>query len=142
MNPFRATTIYNRFVEEPDWFIKMIKLSWFVGIIFKLFFVPSIKKNLYGHGISRHSLQEIQHIVRGDMRALSDLLGDKPFFFGDEPSTIDACVFSFTANVIYGLRQGSWPNEMMKNEFPNLVAFNSRMKERYWSDWDEIIAKM
>ena len=119
----------------------MMKIPWFVGVMFKLFFISSVKKNLYGHGMGRNSPQEIQHIARGDMKALSDLLQDKPFFFGDQPSTIDACVFSLTANIVYGLREGSWPSEMLKNEFPNLVVFTNRMKERYWPDWDEIITE-
>ncbi|RDD41082.1 Failed axon connections-like protein [Trichoplax sp. H2] len=140
-NTIWATIIYNRLIEEADWFVNMMKFPWFVGVIFKLFFVPPVKKNLYGHGIGRHTPQEIRHIARGDLAALSALLKDKSFFLGDQPTTIDACVFSFTANIIYGLRPGSWPNEMIKSEFPNLVAFTNRMKENYWPDWDEIISK-
>lgn len=118
-----------------------MKLPWLVSKILKTFVVRAVKKSLYGQGIGRHSAEEIQHIARGDIKALSDLLKDKQFFFGDQPTTIDACVFAFLANVLHGLRKDSWPTVMVNKEFPNLVAYFERIKERVWPDWDEIVSK-
>ncbi|EDV22437.1 uncharacterized protein TRIADDRAFT_28700 [Trichoplax adhaerens] len=140
-NTIWAAIIYNRWIQDTDYFRQMMKLSWFVGRILKMAVVPAIKKSMYGHGIGRHSAEEIQHIARGDIKALSDLLKDKQFFFGDKPTTIDACVFAFLANVLHGLRKDSWPAEMVRNEFPNLATYFERIKENVWPDWDEIVSK-
>ena len=117
------------------------KFTWFFRLVYKIFTIPYIKRTLYGQGIGRRSLEEIQHIARGDMMALSTLLGDKPFFLGNKPTTLDACVFGIIGNVLHGIREDGWPNKMVKDEFPNLVAFSNRMKERYWPDWEKIITK-
>merc|ERR1712018_386317 len=44
-----------------------------------------LRSNL--HGIGRHSLDEIAGFSYQDLDAISALLGDKPFFSGDSPST-------------------------------------------------------
>ncbi|EDV22436.1 uncharacterized protein TRIADDRAFT_5603, partial [Trichoplax adhaerens] len=136
-NTLWAMIAYPRFVEDFEWFRQTSDLPWIVGIAFRIAIIPSIKKSMNRHGIGRHSPEEIRHIAKGDVKALSNLLNDKKYFLGDEPSTIDAVVFGFLANVLCGLRNGSWPNQMIKKEAPNLVAFFERMKEKYWPDWDQ-----
>ena len=59
-----------------------------------------ISKMMYGHGIGRHSPEEIVAIGRRDWTAISQLLGDKPFMFGDQPTRLDATVFSFVCNLV------------------------------------------
>lgn len=137
----RAAIIYNRWIEDSGYFFEIMKSSWFLRKIFKMFVVPAVRKSMYGHGIGRHSAEEIQHITRGDLKAISDLLKDKQFFFGDQPTTIDACIFALLANVLRGLRKDSWPTVMVNKEFPNLVGHFERMKERVWPDWDQVVSQ-
>lgn len=45
-------------------------------------------KKAKAHGIGVHSEEEIVELGKNDLRVLSDLLSDRPFFFGDEPSLV------------------------------------------------------
>lgn len=47
-----------------------------------------INQRLQMHGYGRNSQDEIEEILRKDLKALSTLLGDKPFFFGPTPSSV------------------------------------------------------
>lgn len=35
-----------------------------------------------------HSPEEVNAFGQSDLKVLSDMLADKPFFFGDEPTTV------------------------------------------------------
>lgn len=59
----------------------------------------NVKRQLMGHGVGKHSLQEIRAIGIKDMIALADLLGEKPFFMGETPTEIDAIAYSLLANI-------------------------------------------
>lgn len=39
-------------------------------------------------GIGVHKPEEIIEFGQNDLKVLSDMLADKPFFFGDEPTTV------------------------------------------------------
>lgn len=45
-------------------------------------------KKARAHGIGVHSQEEIVELGKSDLRALSDLLADKPFMFGNEPTLV------------------------------------------------------
>ena len=54
-----------------------------------------IKSQIKGHGIGLHSQEEIFALGREDIIALASFLGDKAYFMGDQPSTLDATAFGF-----------------------------------------------
>jgi glutathione S-transferase len=64
--------------------------------------------------------------------ALSQQLGDRPFFCGDRPTTFDATVYAFTA----GLLCPAFDNELLKHTRTktNLVAYEARLKAQYWKE--------
>lgn len=45
-------------------------------------------KKVKAQGIGVHSIEEVERFGEEDLKVLSDLLADKPFFFGDEPTTV------------------------------------------------------
>ncbi|MEZ4295931.1 MAG: glutathione S-transferase family protein [Polyangiaceae bacterium] len=51
-------------------------------------------------GMGRHSAEEVHRLGMGDMQAVSDYLGDKPFFMGNEPTTVDATLYAYLANIL------------------------------------------
>lgn len=59
-----------------------------------------VREQMYGHGMGRHSGDEVARIARDDFTALADFLGDKPYFMGDKPSTVDATAYAYIANLI------------------------------------------
>lgn len=40
------------------------------------------------HGIGVHKPEEINEFGQHDLKVLSEMLADKEFFFGDEPTTV------------------------------------------------------
>src|SRR5262249_3139976 len=52
-----------------------------------------IKTILWQQGVLRHSHEDIVESARRDWRAILTVMGDGPYFFGDEPTGIDAVVF-------------------------------------------------
>ena len=59
-----------------------------------------LQKEMYGHGIGRHSKEEIVAIGRRDLEALSRFLGDKTYMFGDRISRFDATAFGILCNLV------------------------------------------
>jgi glutathione S-transferase len=48
----------------------------------------------------RHSEAEIYTIGSRDLIALSDFLGDQPFFFGAQPTILDAAAYGIVRNLV------------------------------------------
>merc|ERR1719154_432379 len=91
-------------------------------------------------GISRHQLEEIWEFARKDLKAVSEILGDKPFLLGDEPSTVDCVLFGHIVQFLY-IDIGFPQREVLVNECQNLVALVERIKYRYWPDWEKQMPK-
>ncbi len=91
----------------------------------------NLLKQLHGQGMGRHTPQEIFEIGKRDISAVSDFLGNKPFFMGNEPTTADATVYAFLANLLWV------PIESVVKEhakrLKNLESYCQRMKEKFYS---------
>lgn len=97
-------------------------------------------KCMEGHGIGKHTKEEIYSIAESDLRSVSLLLGDKEFFMGSEPTTIDCTMFGLLASFVYGAK-GSPQEKLIQEELKNLVDFCDRMKRDFWLDWGEICSE-
>ena len=69
--------------------------------------------------------------------ALSNILGDKKFFNGDEPTNIDCAMFGHLVQFVYMPMDMPHKHYILK-ECKNLADFVDRMKDRFWPDWDEM----
>jgi glutathione S-transferase len=88
-------------------------------------------KTLHRSGISRHSEQELLSFARQDFAALSTQLGDKPFFFGSQPSLVDLVLFSIVTNLTHlGI---DLPINDVVREFPNLIDHSNRLMKLIYS---------
>jgi len=58
------------------------------------------KKSSYGHGIGRHTRDEIDQIGRKCLQSISDFLGEKRFLFGDKISTYDISLYAVLSNAL------------------------------------------
>jgi len=103
-----------------------LPLRWIVPHLLR----RGVAKALREHGIGRHSPAEILEIARRDLRALSDFLGDKPYFFGSQVTTLDVVAFAFLAEIIVP----PWKCDLndLARSIPNLVAFVGRFQSRYY----------
>lgn len=60
-----------------------------------------VKRTLHEEGLGRHSQEDLYAMGRADLRAIAVLLGNRPYFFGDGPTTIDAVAYGFLANLFF-----------------------------------------
>ncbi|XP_045463638.1 failed axon connections isoform X1 [Harmonia axyridis] len=100
-------------------------------------------KKVKAQGIGVHSPEEINAFGQSDLKVLSDMLADKPFFFGDEPTTLDVVVFAHLAQIYFIDKEVTYPlRDYMTESCANLVGLVNRMKDRCFSDWDEICTNL
>lgn len=127
--------VHARWKLDHNWAI--LRRHFFGGIPFPLRAIVErmarrdVLKALHGHGIGRHSDDEIVEIAHRDLRSLSHFLGDKDYFFGDRPSSLDATVYGILAEMIL-LETFTAPAFDKAREFPNLVAYVHRVHGRYF----------
>ena len=93
------------------------------------------KKKLHMQGTSRHTPEEIMAMGAADFAAIAELLGDKPYFLGDKPRTVDATVFAF-AEAILGFPIDS-PLRAAVASHANLGAYRQRIRTRWFKDLSE-----
>lgn len=55
---------------------------------------------LYQQGLGQHQEGEIDQLITADLQALSTFLADRPYFMGDQPTTLDATVYAHIGNLI------------------------------------------
>ena len=99
------------------------------------------KKDLWSHGMGRHSEQELYGIAERDLLAVSEILGQKKFLFGEKPCLADAAVFAFVCGATWECPQSPFAELTAKTKAQNLQRHAQRMKELYFPDWDDIISK-
>lgn len=127
--------LYSRWVEPQGWaltrpafFGKMpAPLRWFVPLLAR----RGMRQQLHGHGMGRHSAAAIASIGQRDITAVAEFLGDKPYFMGDAPCSLDACVYAFMANILWAPLDH--PLQRHARQYPQLQAYCERMKARYWA---------
>ena len=87
-------------------------------------------RDLRGHGLALHRAEDIWEMGRQDLSAISSLLGDQSFFFGAEPTTIDAIVFGL---VVMFVRSPAEPSLAERaRHLGNLEPYCDRILERYF----------
>lgn len=86
---------------------------------------------LHGQGIARHNPAHIIALATRDVAALATLLGQRPFFLGEQPGVVDASAYGVLANAL--AYPGSSAIKAAVEQHVNLVEFCERMKNRYWN---------
>jgi glutathione S-transferase len=95
-----------------------------------------VRRNLKGHGIGRHSDDDICRLAVRDLQALADFLGDKPFLMGEKPCGADATAFAFVAGTLTPCFKT--PIRVSAELQPNLVAYRDRMLARYYPQFAQV----
>jgi glutathione S-transferase len=89
--------------------------------------VDTMLAELRGHGMGRHTADEIAHIGSCDLKALSATLGEKPFLLGASPSSYDASVYSFVAHFVQAGYDSTMKGVVQRT--PNLMRYWERVGE-------------
>lgn len=91
-----------------------------------------IKKMLWQQGVLRHSHEEIIESALRDWRAVLMVMSNGPFFFGDEPTGVDAIVFGALATSVLTPIQ-SPIQDFLKSQ-PACVAYTERMRAHFFPE--------
>lgn len=92
-----------------------------------------IKRNLWGHGLGRHTDDEIAQHAHADLKAISDFLGENPWLMGVDPTAGDATVFAFVASAMAEFFDG--PVGEAARSFGNLVAYRDRGMQLWYPEF-------
>jgi glutathione S-transferase len=95
-----------------------------------------VRSTLQAHGIGRHSRRDIAELGTRSIDAIAEYLGQQPFFFGAEPSSIDATMFAFAAGAL--CPRFDTPLRGAAERHDNLKRYVGRMAGRYYPDLTEI----
>ncbi|TBO27917.1 glutathione S-transferase family protein [Aquabacterium lacunae] len=129
--------MHNRWLEPgnfergPKVFLQSVlpgPLKWFVpGLVQGKF-----RRTLQLQGIGRHTDEERAALVRRDIEALAQVLGDKPCLMGDQPTAVDAMA---AAGVMTGLLpEFTGPIRDTLLQQPRLLAYAQRMQARFFPE--------
>lgn len=127
-----ASAVYPRWVRKEH--RELITETWFGmipkplrGFIVRPIF-KEMEKTVMGHGIGKHSPEEIYELGLADIQAVEAQLGDQIFLLGDMVREIDASAYAFLANTRCELFQT--PLCQYVRNSPKLMAYIDRVDER------------
>lgn len=89
-------------------------------------------EDLRGHGLGRHSREQIAALGLRSIDALAALLGEKRYLFGERHSAVDATAFGVLASVLTPFFESPLRHGMKRH--PSLVAYVSRMMQQYFPE--------
>jgi glutathione S-transferase len=132
---FQLAIIYQRWVDDDFWpqtreaiFGKMppVLMQLVSSLVRK-----RISSVVRAAGWYQYSKDEVYAIVSEDLRVSAELLGEKPFFMGDKPTSIDAVAYAIFANMIkipvaHRLQD-------LANRHKNIVDYVDRMEQHLTS---------
>lgn len=126
--------VYSRWVKEDTWplvnemfFGNMpAPLKWFLPNIIRKDVVKTLKRQ----GFGRHSEAELMVKADEQFSALSELLGEKQYFFGEQPSSFDADAYSALCEFISVDFFNSFNQQAKK--YDNLVRYCQRIEAKYY----------
>ncbi|MGB8857470.1 MAG: glutathione S-transferase family protein [Burkholderiales bacterium] len=127
--------VHTRWVEPDGWMLTKpaffgampAPVKWIVPPIAR----RGLIKEMQGHGIGRHSADEIHAIGKRDISALADFLDNKPYFMGDHPCSLDATAYAFLANLVMTAVESSLKQHA--KQYSQLETYCQRMRQRYYS---------
>ncbi|KAL3890845.1 hypothetical protein ACJMK2_003120 [Sinanodonta woodiana] len=100
----------------------------------------NLRQMAHGHGMGRHSQAEVTQIMKNDLQALSNFLGENAFFMGDKPTEIDCAIFGQLVQIKWNCPDCEGKNYLLE-VCGNLSNYCDRMKEKFWPDWEQCLVQ-
>lgn len=126
--------VADRWAEDDNW--DYVRKAYFneVPAIIRGFVTRAVRKDalgqLNGQGIGRHSPEERFDRIRRDLIAIREVLGDKPFLFGDKPTAADfSTVPMLRASIVTPVEK---PMARFIKGDPNLMAYVTRGTDSFY----------
>ncbi len=95
-----------------------------------------IKAQIKGHGMGRHTDEEIVALGTRSLDAASGFLAEKPFMMGGAPTGLDATAFAFVAGALCPTFETPLRDAVERHD--NLKAYLGRMTDRYYPGQTDI----
>lgn len=126
------TIVYSRWIDDTGWKV-------FAPLVFgslpgplRALIPPLVRRRvartLDGQGTLRHSQAEVYSLGMRDVDALANLLGDRLYMLGDEPTSLDATAAGWLINILHAPLET--PLKAGTAKHANLVAYADRLRER------------
>ncbi|WP_374467995.1 glutathione S-transferase family protein [Phenylobacterium sp.] len=95
--------------------------------------LAEVRAAMHAQGVGRHAVEDIVELGLRSLDALSEILGDKPFLFGDRPCGTDATAFCMLA----ALYTPFFPCALQEKAraFGNLVAYTDRLMGLFYPEF-------
>uniref|UniRef100_A0A0N5A9S2 Failed axon connections homolog n=1 Tax=Syphacia muris TaxID=451379 RepID=A0A0N5A9S2_9BILA len=94
-----------------------------------------IHKRLDANGVSRHKREDIIAILRKDIQAIDNILGDKTFLLGAHLTAPDFTAFGHLATAYY-LPYDQPIKKLLNDEFPRVKAYIQRIRQTLFPHWN------
>ncbi|XP_035668131.1 failed axon connections homolog [Branchiostoma floridae] len=133
--------VHFRWIEHFHVLGSLFEVGWFVHNVLLRRSARRLSKMLWAQGMGRHSQEDINDITEKDIMAVSEFLGEKPFFMGEEPTEADATVYGFMAEILWAAPKSSDLHALVTEKCPNIREYCVRMTRRYWQDWKGLTDK-
>lgn len=95
-----------------------------------------MKAELHGHGMGRHTPQEIVALGTRSLDAAATFLAEKPFMMGAEPTGLDATGFAFIGGAFCPAFETPLRDAVERHG--NLKRYVRRMAERFYPEQTEV----
>jgi len=128
--------VYGRWVAQPialrrKFFQELGIPPWLSGIV-AWQGKRRVLRTLHAQGIGRHPPEVIWQLGIADLQAVAHWLSARPFAFGETPTVLDACLYSYVGNILHS----AWDNPLKAATLKHrtLVDHFSRMLARYFPE--------
>merc|ERR1711988_1237297 len=102
-----------------------------LNFYFKYTFCRKGLKRGRSNGMGVHTAEEIENFGKKDLLTLSEMLGEKEFFFGSEPAMLDLVVFSQVGQLVMVDSEHACPlRDYLEADCKNLVGLVNRIRRR------------
>jgi len=106
----------------------------------RLYMQYAIKNRSEAQGMGEHTPEEIEKLVKNDIRSVSYIMGENHFICGDRPCVYDCGIFGILCQIVYGKPDSKY-KKLLEEECKNLEDYCVRMKEKFFPDWNDLLAK-
>ena len=130
--------VYYRWQKPAGW--EVLREAFFTPLPWLLrgFISRKVRKHmldrLHKQGLGVHQEHEIDQMGIEDLIAIRDLLGDKPYMFGEQVSSLDATVYSVTSSLIAPPILSPVKDFVLQQK--NLVKHCQRIHMQYYPDFE------
>ncbi|ADV23740.1 Hypothetical Protein CGB_H0470W [Cryptococcus gattii WM276] len=82
--------------------------------------------------------QQLEQKIRAIFDPLARRLGEKTYFFGQRPTTLDLALFAQLALVLAPTLPNPLLSNILRSSYPSLVAHHDRVLKRLFSSWSTV----